>query len=599
MSDVQQDRLTSTPRRRPTAETLNSALEDHQAWLNAGGADGQRADLSGLDLSRLDLRGVDLRGANLSQADLTDTNLRDAQLQNADLSDVRGLLSSQVGGANLSGALLPESVLKFENLAGAAESSRGAQGLFTSILLACAYTWITLGSTTDTQLVNKAALASSKLPILGIDIPLVRFYMAAPILLLCLYVYFHLGLQRLWEDLSELPAVFPDGRSLDKKAPPWLLNSLVRPNFIRLRDDRPQLSRWQAFISVALAWGLVPITLLFLWARFLRCHDLTVSGIHVLMLAGAIGAAVGFHRLTINTLRGMGRRKFSWRKSWQDARLQFILNSALSLVILGLLTFGAILGVNPDSEGRGVVVPSWSEKPLDVRHWAPRFFSFIGYSTFAHLDGTDLSVKPLNWNGEKATPQELGEVKGADLGGSNIRYGNVFGAFLVNAYLKEVKAEGCDMRESDLRRADLREARLVGVNFRSADLRGADLRWADLTGARLKEAKLEGATLNSADLTNACLDDARLASSNEQGIKPTSLREANLHGASLVNADLRGVDLRGANLADAILTGVNFKGANLVDVIGLTRKQVEVSIRDDTTKLPASLSPLATNVKSP
>jgi uncharacterized protein YjbI with pentapeptide repeats len=593
LSDVQQDQAAPTSRRKISADDLGAALDAHQAWLNSGGADGQRADLSRTDLSRLNLQGVDLRGANLAQAELTDTNLRDAQLQNTDLTDVRGLLGYQLGGANLSGALLPESVLKFENLAGAAESSRGAQGLFTSILLACAYTWITLGSTTDTQLVNKAALASSKLPILGIDIPLVRFYMAAPILLLCLYVYFHLGLQRLWEDLSELPAVFPDGRPLDKKAPPWLLNSLVRPNFVRLRNDRPQLSRWQAFISVALAWGLVPITLLFLWARFLRCHDLTISGIHVLMLSGAIGAAVGFHRLTINTLKGIGRRKFSWRKSWQDARLQFFLNGSVTFVFLGLLTYGAILGINPDSAGRGVAVPSWADNPLDVRHWAPRFFSAIGYSTFAHLDGTDLSTKPTKWGGAAATAQELAEVKGADLGGSNIRYGNVFGAFLVNAYLKELKAEGCDMRETDLRRADLREARLVGVNFRSADLSGADLRWADLTGARLKEARLEGARLNSADLTNACLDDAKLASPGVNGLKATSLREANLHGASLVNADLRGVDLQGANLADAILTGANLSGANLTNVVGLTNKQIAVSLHDSTTKLPTPSSALA------
>src|SRR5207302_7749231 len=129
-----------------------------------------------------------------------------------------------------------------------ADASRSTQSLLTSILLACAYAWLTVASTTDAQLLNNAAPPSSRLPILGTDIPLVRFYAVAPLLLLCLYVYFHLGLQRLWEELADLPAVFPDGRPLDKKAYPWLMNVLVRAHAARLKENRSHLSRWQGRI---------------------------------------------------------------------------------------------------------------------------------------------------------------------------------------------------------------------------------------------------------------------------------------------------------------------------------------------------------------
>src|SRR5437764_1496161 len=137
-------------------------------------------------------------------------------------------------------------------------------GVRTSARPTCAASgpaWLTVASTTDAQLLNQAAPPSSRLPILGVDIPLVLFYTVAPVLLLSLYVYFQLGLQRLWEELADLPAIFPDGRTLDKKAYPWLLNVLVRAHLPRLRASRTRLTRWQGRFSMVLAWGLSPMSI--------------------------------------------------------------------------------------------------------------------------------------------------------------------------------------------------------------------------------------------------------------------------------------------------------------------------------------------------
>ncbi|GKG94915.1 hypothetical protein CE91St38_29230 [Desulfovibrionaceae bacterium] len=73
-------------------------LQRHAKWLEFGGTDGGRADLSAADLRCADLSGAnlrdaDLRGANLSGANLSGANLSDADLRDADLR-----------GANLSGA---------------------------------------------------------------------------------------------------------------------------------------------------------------------------------------------------------------------------------------------------------------------------------------------------------------------------------------------------------------------------------------------------------------------------------------------------------------------------------------------------------------
>ncbi|MEO6811795.1 MAG: pentapeptide repeat-containing protein, partial [Isosphaeraceae bacterium] len=203
--------------------TLANLRDVNLSDVRARRADFSRTDLCHADLSGASLQGADLSRALLREADLRRAYARDASFADADLSGCRGLLIGQLGGANLGGAILPPE-LKFEGLANVAEVSKGTQNLFTSVLLVCAYTWLTIASTIDAQLLNNAAPVASRLPILGTDIPLIRFYAVAPLLLLCMYIYFHMGLQRLWEELADLPAVFPDGRPLDKKAYPWLLN---------------------------------------------------------------------------------------------------------------------------------------------------------------------------------------------------------------------------------------------------------------------------------------------------------------------------------------------------------------------------------------
>ena len=98
-----------------------------------------------------------------------------------------------------------------------------------------------------------------------------------------------------------------------------------------------------------------------------------------------------------------------------------------------------------------------------------------------------------------------------------------------------------------------------------ADLRGADLAGAHLRGATLFSADLAGAHLQHANLTGASLINANLTGA--------SLQAANLTGAILINADLAGAhlrysylphaDLRGADLTGADLRGAHLQGARL------------------------------------
>lgn len=96
---------------------------------------------------------------------------------------------------------------------------------------------------------------------------------------------------------------------------------------------------------------------------------------------------------------------------------------------------------------------------------------------------------------------------------------------------------GCNLSNSNLKKADLVGARL----------QGADLSGANLSMANLRRADLQGANLSSADLSFANLPGADLRGCNLKGAK--------LKGANLIKADLTGAQLEGADLSEALLEG--------------------------------------------
>jgi len=194
------------------------------------------ANLQEAYLVEANLQKTNFRQANLQKASFNGAILREADLQDADLTGATGLLASQFAGTNVSGAKLPEDIAKFDGLAHIEELSKSAKKLFISMLLGCVYAWLTIATTTDVGLLTNSS--SSPLPVIQAKIPIAGFYFAAPLILLSLYGWLHLYLQRLWKGLSELPAIFPDGKPLDEKVYPWLLNGFVRSHVALLKLTR-------------------------------------------------------------------------------------------------------------------------------------------------------------------------------------------------------------------------------------------------------------------------------------------------------------------------------------------------------------------------
>ena len=177
-------------------------------------------------------------------------------------------------------------------------------------------------------------------------------------------------LQRLWSGLAGLPAIFPDGRTLDQRAYPWLLTSLVGKYVPRLKEDRPPFSRQQVFLSVLTAWILVPGTIGWFWLRYLPLHDWWGTGFHIGLVALAVTAGAGYFWRAQAMLRGQERPKFEWR-IWRSPVPYAHATLALVVVAFALaVSAGAINGV-----------PVWSGDHKDAPvHWklVPAAFDLVG-----------------------------------------------------------------------------------------------------------------------------------------------------------------------------------------------------------------------------
>ena len=601
-----------------------------------GGTNLQQADLRGAklqqahlknavllesDLEKANLQQAYLVGANLHQSFLYETAFRDANLQNATLTEVKGLLASQLAGCNVSGAHLPDDIKKFEGLGQADRISQRAQKLFLSILLGCVYCWLTIATTTDLALILNTG--SSPLPIIQTKVPLADFYKAAPFILLGLYLWFHLYLLRLWERLAQLPAIFQDGEALDEKVYPWLISGMVRAHVRLLKVKRPALSSIQNFISIFLAWWMVPLTFLMFWLRYIPAHEWVGTSLHVSLLAISITVAIFMHRLGAKSLQGK-TASTDVEKDVQSGQLtaSFIVFSWLmSTALIGVST-SAIGGTNQHVSKAYSFTNLASPSTIPEFPWpngrniAKQIFHLLGYRAYANLEEVDISTKPDKWTGtqeEKKKKEETALVRGADLRSKNLNNASMVESFAVKArldyaHLKGAGLMGIDLREADLTRAVLWGADLRGADLTRADLWGADLQRTDLGGVNLTKAKLVGTKLTGADLTEARLYDVKeltvdqlkkaknwvfahydgkwldklgLPENHEKNLKDKSLKGYDLSNMNLIGTSFGGWDLQSAKLTKTQLYGADLRGAK-----NFTQKQLNEACVDKTTKLP-------------
>ncbi len=617
---------------------FDEKLAGHREWVESHGMAGQRADLAGAELEASDLISVNLRladlhDANLRASDLLLADLRDACLVRADLEEAclvganleganlegasletaMGLVPRQFAGANLRDALMAPQLMEFEAVAAFQRASQNAYRYFGVMTAMSVLSWLVIWKTRDAQLLTDSAI----IPFLhsraaAAALPTAETYLIAPALLFIAYLLFHFHLQRLWDAVMELPAIFPDGHTLGDRGP-GIITGLLRTHFRWMNPDPSSTRLVEKGASLLLAYWIVPPTLLLFWARYLTRQEIHGTILQALLATVATGGAA-----YATTKVGRPQERWAFERKWAHRIFtKLIAISPISVatvfgIALLLLSAGTIAGV-PHERSRA---PQYGAG--NIRRWAPNVFWWLAYDPYADLTEAAISRRPANWTG---ADDQVSTIDGLRSNNARFRYAQAYGAFFANsrlwrsdfkgAFLSEADLRGADLGQSnlqfavmdhaqmgrvnldrsnldgaDLRRADLRganlsycsltdailvDARLDGASFYTARLAGATLTRANLEKADLRESFLAGAHMDHADLQNAYLWSAKLPSADLGGAQLASaiLIDADLHGANLGGAQLTGTVLNGADLSGASLEGADLRGA-----LGLSANQV-------------------------
>src|SRR5271168_3870694 len=634
------------PPRQVGQPELIELLQLHREWVESRGIFGKRLELAranfeGMDLTGANLQGAilnkanfqraelllaDLRGASLVQADLRESNLlgadfKGANLEGASIDGAAGLHTKQLAGASLLWAALPSSVSEFEGQNLAEQRARQCYRLFIVTMAACALSCLRIATTRDVLLLRNAPLIP--IPSLSAALPLSGFFLVAPLVIFGLFLYLHVSMERLWERLVELPAIFPDGRPVDRTGP-WLLMTLFRRRFHGWTGNQASPSVLESVIPVFLAYVAVPATLLVFWARFLVMQDLRAAMLQIVVFVLALVVATALPKKDLTeTLPSMysepmhadspllppveragsseeaqamtdddespeddlqsplfaelqqeiqeerpaaessQERKPSIEISFQpEQRYATPIRRATSAAILGAVLAILTLGIVYGAPHDSSVMPDYGA--ASMRRWAADAFWMIGYRPYADLIESSVSTAPPGWSGRD---EDISHVKGAQLNDLHSRYAQGYRTFWTSSHLWKADLQGAYFSESDfrganLREANLREASFDRVQFFRANLQGARLEKANLTRADLRETDLSYATMHAAIAVGARLGGANLFNAD---LREARLAHANFERADLREANLSSADLSLADLQDAYLWSTKLPSASLRD----------------------------------
>jgi len=563
--------------------------------------------------------------SNLQNTNLLGTELRGSNLMGANLYGAEGLWFGRLGGTNLFDAVLPESISAVDSSKAIGDATKVARWFYFLTVGVSVICGLLIGFTSDVRLlINSSALHTTRF---GNLLPMTGLYLGGPLVLLVLSLRFHFLLLRLWGSMAALPAVFPDGQTLEKDGP-WYLMGLVRRHFRWQGESRSAMTAFETVLSTVLAYWIVPVTLFFFWLRYLPRQDFRGTLLHVFLVTLSVATATCVPFVVSRVLRP-GDIRLPKSKNI----LRMVLGTTRAALVTGCILFLFSLGVN-----RGLpfdrTTPTDSS-PADIRRWAAMVFQSVGYRPYADLTEATLSSPPPRgavWNDETVEG-----ISGAKLNQMNLRFARGYKAFLINAKLWRANLEGAYLSEADLRGANLREALLrsavldraqlthailvsakaTGTNLTASDLRFADLSYGTFENAVISNARASGASLYAVNLRNAQLlrtdlsrtdmRDTRLehavlsfANLEQADLSSAKLAEANLTGARmkgtiLLDADLKKADLRGAFLTGAVLReaemdGANLAGADLRGALGVTSQQVCSALHGRAALMDADLA---------
>ncbi|MDN5870411.1 MAG: pentapeptide repeat-containing protein [Nitrococcus sp.] len=450
---------------------------------------------------------------------------------------------------------------------------------------------------------------TTEVPFGGVRVATKPLFITVALLLAGLYMYLHLQLVSLWDELGDAPERIGPNRLFERVHPGIIAQSAVLYRS-RARPDGSApphaFGDAMAAIMFLLLWLATPALLTYIFWRSMALHSPALT-----LWIGACLVAVGFVGFRgARISRGrLSRPKEEREKVHAPARFH------RALGVGGLITIIAVLCALAWETTRGGLLPYEKGEP------PPLLVS-------ADISEAELTPRPPGWrtydvwiedfdeayrDRQGLAPEErLDEQQAASLKAEAWQeYGN---------YLKSLVAP--DLTKRDLRKAILREAFLPSADLRGAQMQGADLSSAQMQGANVVGAQMQGAIFEQAEMQKANFENAQMQRANlsyagmqrasfynaqMQGanLRGARMQGANFHFAQLKDAQMQGADLSGAVMMTADLRGARMQGSNCKDADfraalvhsavlscrekSLTQEQLRLTVGDDNTILPENL----------
>ncbi len=160
-------------------------------------------------------------------------------------------------------------------------------------------------------------------------------------------------------------------------------------------------------------------------------------------------------------------------------------------------------------------------------------------------EGIDLQGRSLRFANLQYCKMYKADLRnGATLDGADLSYTVLQKAQMENLYMRNSK-----FQESQMQRANLIGAQMWGSNLMGARMRGVDLSQADMQGALLIETHMQGANLSRTQMqgVNLCGAQMQGAALFWTQMQKANLKRVRMQGASLDNIFIQGADLSEIN----------------------------------------------------
>ena len=383
------------------------------------------------------------------------------------------------------------------------------------------YVLLTVLGTTDRDFFFESGIS---FPLLNIKLPLIAFYVVAPIIIILI----HFNVLYLYQEHQKLLQKHSKIKNFYSSMPLGIF-------------DMPIITKGTIHTLIKIFTYLViyimPLLTLYIhWWHFNKYQSSFYSSLHLLYIA-------------IDTL----------------LLSYFLFATKVGKILSALLWVGFTvatllqMAINNEERALSIIYNNFPKLKKDtVKEFTKQYYPHLELSG-EHLVSFDYNQLKTIQSLEKSKPLALLQPP-LNLENRSFKYANFSNALLVCVNLQSAKLQGANLESAKLQESDLQYAQLKGANLESANLQEVNLKLAQLQRANLSEAQLKGANLESANLQESDLSDAQLQRATLIGAQ---LQGAILWRAQLQGADLWDAELQGATLSEAQLQGVNLREAYL------------------------------------